>query len=271
MHFTAKRALVACVALYSLSQAALGAPHPKQAQPRSVEARRVTYASSALVAEARKYLGTNPTDRKRLWCATFMNFVLGKLGYDGTHSDAAKSFAYYGHRISEPRIGAIAVLSRGKNGGHVGVVSGIDANGNPIIISGNHNKTVGEAVYPRSRVIAYVMPTERRVLHPLPALRGPASSKPGELTIDSPITELLALIEAERARAEAAKPAEPVRRPQAAPTQPRAEGRIAPVIRSRVVQQLPDQADADRALYEHRVKSLSAKRPPPMRRAADAS
>ena len=115
----------------------------------------------ALVAEARKYMGTNPTDRKRLWCATFMNFVLAKLGYAGTNSDAAKSFAYYGQRISAPRIGAIAVLTRGKRGGHVGVVSGVDPHGNPIIISGNHNDRVGEGVYPRSRVIAYVMPTER--------------------------------------------------------------------------------------------------------------
>ena len=113
-----------------------------------------------LVAEARRYLGTNPTDRKKLWCAAFMNLVLNEAGYDGTHSDAARSFAYYGRRISEPEIGAIAVLTRGKNGGHVGVVSGIDAQGNPIIISGNHNKRVGEAVYPRARVIAYVMPTE---------------------------------------------------------------------------------------------------------------
>jgi hypothetical protein len=46
----------------------------------------------------------------------------------------------------------------GGPGGHVGVVSGIDASGNPIIISGNHNKRVAEAVYPRSRIYAYVVP-----------------------------------------------------------------------------------------------------------------
>ena len=40
----------------------------------------------------------------------------------------------------------------------VGVVSGVDANGNPIIVSGNHNRTVAESVYPRSRIAAYVMP-----------------------------------------------------------------------------------------------------------------
>ncbi len=76
-------------------------------------------------------MGTNPTARKRLWCATFMNMVLAKAGYAGTNSDAAKSFAYYGRRISEPRVGAIAVLSRGRRGGHVGVVSGVDSHGNP--------------------------------------------------------------------------------------------------------------------------------------------
>ena len=116
-------------------------------------------AGLTLVAEARKYLGTNPTHRKSLWCATFMNFILAKLGYAGTNSDVARSFAHYGRRLSGPRIGAIAVLSRGKLGGHVGVVTGIDAHRNPIIISGNFNRRVGIGVYPRSRVIAYVAPT----------------------------------------------------------------------------------------------------------------
>ena len=48
-----------------------------------------------------------------------------------------------------PQVGAIAVMGR-HGGGHVGVVSGIDANGNPIIVSGNHNHTVAESVYPRA-------------------------------------------------------------------------------------------------------------------------
>ncbi|MCW5692872.1 MAG: TIGR02594 family protein [Pseudolabrys sp.] len=147
----------------------------------------------ALVSEARKYMGTNPTDRSRLWCATFMNMVLAKAGYSGTNSDAARSFAQYGRRVSEPRVGAIAVLTRGKNGGHVGVVSGIDANGNPIIISGNHGRKVGEAIYPRSRVIAYVMPTDRRATTQVAGNVARGSDK----ELDSPIAELLAVIESE--------------------------------------------------------------------------
>jgi uncharacterized protein (TIGR02594 family) len=166
------------------------------------------FSSPSLVSEARKYMGTNPTARKRLWCATFMNMVLAKAGYAGTNSDAAKSFAFYGRRISEPRVGAIAVLSRGRRGGHVGVVSGIDSRGNPIIISGNHNKRVGEAVYSRARVIAYVMPTDR---HSTTQLAARGQSNASEVALDSPIAELLAAIEAEQNRTEQpARPAAPV-------------------------------------------------------------
>jgi uncharacterized protein (TIGR02594 family) len=160
--------------------------------------------SPSLVSEARKYMGTNPTARKRLWCATFMNMVLAKAGYAGTNSDAAKSFAFYGRRVSEPRVGAIAVLTRGKRGGHVGVVSGIDKSGNPIIISGNHNKRVGEATYSRKRVIAYVMPAGQRP--------GTQLAGRGGLEIDSPIAELLAAINAEQNRDR--QPARPAAPPQ---------------------------------------------------------
>jgi uncharacterized protein (TIGR02594 family) len=213
---------------------------PRSASPVervSLSARmRPPFGSPALVIEARKYMGTNPTDRQRLWCATFMNFVLAKLGYSGTNSDAARSFAYYGRRVSEPEVGAIAVLSRGRTGGHVGVVSGIDKDGNPVVISGNHNKRVGEAVYPRARVIAYVMPTERRAVPAvLVAERGPASHPSSEPALDSPITELLAAIEAEQARAEKPRPAETPAQPQRTPIKD-----MRPLARQRLVQQTPE-------------------------------
>ena len=116
------------------------------------------FGSTNIVAEARRYIGGNPTGRSRLWCARFMNMVLQRSGHKGTGSDMARSFASYGQRISGPQVGAIAVMSRGKRGGHVGVVSGIDAKGNPIVVSGNHGRRVAESVYPRGRVYAYVMP-----------------------------------------------------------------------------------------------------------------
>jgi uncharacterized protein (TIGR02594 family) len=116
------------------------------------------FGSSNVVAEARRYIGSNPTGRSRLWCARFMNMVLQRSGHAGTGSDMARSFSSYGQRISGPQVGAIAVMSR-RGGGHVGVVSGIDPNGNPIVVSGNHGHRVAESVYPRGRIYAYVMPT----------------------------------------------------------------------------------------------------------------
>lgn len=114
------------------------------------------HTSNSLVTEARKYLGTNPTGRGSLWCGAFMDMVLKRTGHAGG-GNLARAYASYGSRVSGPRVGAIAVMRRG-GGGHVGVVSGIDPNGNPIIVSGNHNRTVAESVYPRSRITAYVMP-----------------------------------------------------------------------------------------------------------------
>ena len=114
--------------------------------------------SSSLVSEARRYIGGNPTGRGSLWCARFMNMVLQREGYRGTGSDMARSFASYGQRISGPQVGAIAVMGR-RGGGHVGIVSGIDAQGNPIMISGNNGNRVREAPVSRGRIYAYVLPT----------------------------------------------------------------------------------------------------------------
>lgn len=112
------------------------------------------YTTNSLVSEARKYLGTNPTGRARLWCGAFMDMVLKRTGRPGG-GNLARAYARYGTRVSGPQVGAIAVTN---GGGHVGVVSGVDPNGNPIIVSGNHNRTVAEAVYPRGRIAVYVMP-----------------------------------------------------------------------------------------------------------------
>ena len=113
---------------------------------------------SGLVSEARRYIGGNPTGRGSLWCARFMNMVLQHTGHQGTGSDMANSFAHYGTRVSGPQVGAIAVMSRGRRGGHVGIITGIDAQGNPIMISGNNGNRVREAPISRGRIYAYVMP-----------------------------------------------------------------------------------------------------------------
>jgi uncharacterized protein (TIGR02594 family) len=178
-----------------------------QPQPVRSSPHRRPVAWPALITEARKYLGTNPTAMQRRWCARFLNLVLNKTGYRGTGSDAARSFASYGRRVNEPRIGAIAVLSRGKNQnlGHVGIVTGVDANGNPVIISGNHGRRVAESIYPRARVIAYVMPADGP---PMTQIAAAPAVSPDLGGLPAPIAELLAAINSEASvRAAASAPA----------------------------------------------------------------
>ena len=113
----------------------------------------------ALVAEARRYLGKpNPTNLKELWCGAFVDLVLKRLGYKGG-GNLASAYARYGTRVPGPQIGAIAVMTR-VGGGHVGIVSGFDSKGRPIIISGNHQRRVAEVVYPAGRIYAYVIPKD---------------------------------------------------------------------------------------------------------------
>lgn len=290
----------ACLGLFALTDAAHANPTDTHGRGRTEAARharpadanrlrstpavatqRPTFGWPRLVTEARKYVGTNPTARKKLWCATFMNMVLARTGYAGTGSDAARSFASYGKRISEPRVGAIAVLSRGKSNGHVGIVTGVDANGNPIIISGNHGKRVGEATYPRNRVIAYVMPTDRvgntQLASAGPGLPARMSDADQDGGIPSPIDELLAAINAERAgdraqQAQAREPARPAAVERAAERIPaRAAERPEPRRNYRVVQQVAA-ADVElpRARPEaiYRVSAIVPGTPLPRERAA---
>jgi uncharacterized protein (TIGR02594 family) len=136
---------------------ALPAPMPASPRAPPPAAWRWRAGSVHLMSSLRR-AGGNPTGRGSLWCARFMNMVLQRSGHYGTGSDMANSFASYGQRVSGPQIGAIAVMGR-RGGGHVGIVSGIDAGGNPIMVSGNNRNRVVEAPISRGRIYAYVMPT----------------------------------------------------------------------------------------------------------------
>lgn len=99
--------------------------------------------------------GGRPPGCPALWCGC--GLALKLFGRHIRELWAARAWLRF-RRVAGPVPGSVAVLSRGRRGGHVGIVRGVDANGNPIIYSGNHNRRWGEAIYPRSRVIAYVQP-----------------------------------------------------------------------------------------------------------------
>lgn len=130
-------------------------PQPKQRvqhRHRAAAVVQVASGSSDVVSAARAEVGKGAVyGRSNLWCARFMNWVLERSGYHGTGSDLAWSFASLPQTYMH--VGAIAVMRH-----HVGVVSGVTASGDPIIISGNNGHRVRETVYPRSRVATFVVP-----------------------------------------------------------------------------------------------------------------
>jgi uncharacterized protein (TIGR02594 family) len=134
----------------SISASYAASDRPRRRARRMAAVDPSSSGSWSLIAEARRWIGTNPTGRSSLWCGHFMNFVLSRTGYRAHNSNVARSFAFYGRRLSGPQIGAIAVMSRGRDGGHVGIISGI--------ISGNVNNRVEEIAFPRRLMLAYVTP-----------------------------------------------------------------------------------------------------------------
>lgn len=109
-------------------------------------------AGGGLIARAEAHLGATASQLglpRSLWCADFMNKIAP--GYNTDRR--AISWAKVGRPASRGCIGCVAVLTRGKRGGHVGVVKGWQG-GNPVIVSGNHNRRVGVGVYPAGRLVA---------------------------------------------------------------------------------------------------------------------
>jgi uncharacterized protein (TIGR02594 family) len=137
--------------------------------------------AAAVLLEALRYRGKTANQLglpSQLWCADFMNYVLNKAGGKGTHSRSARSFLDFGKRLDGPCVGAIVIFARGgRNSGHVGVVRGTDGEGNPIVVSGNHGHKVWESVYPKHKVLAYVMPPEYVIQDMTKAARAAALAK----------------------------------------------------------------------------------------------
>jgi uncharacterized protein (TIGR02594 family) len=121
---------------------------------------RSSSRGSNVVSMAERYLGTNPTKMRRLWCANFIGMIEKKAGRAGTGSNFARSYATYGKGVSrkDVRPGDIAVMSR-KGGGHVGYFVGWAPNGKAILISCNSRVgKVAKGQYAAARIYAWRRP-----------------------------------------------------------------------------------------------------------------
>ncbi|WP_291209038.1 CHAP domain-containing protein [Hyphomonas sp.] len=159
--------IVAALALAcAVSFAALPAgAHPLvpglAAPAKASKARSAPPRGGDVVALAERYIGTNPTKMRRLWCANFIGLMEKKVGRKGTGSNLARSYDRYGRKIarSEVRRGDIAVMRRGKRGGHVGYFVEWAPNGKAVLISGNsRGGKVAKGQYSVGRIYAWRRP-----------------------------------------------------------------------------------------------------------------
>lgn len=99
------------------------------------------------------------------WCAAFLGACLERAGYASTRSLLARSYLDWGSPIEAPRIGAIAVLSRGDDPGqgHVGFVVGVNAR-SVMLLGGNQTDAVNVQSFDIGRLLGLRWPTARAAL-----------------------------------------------------------------------------------------------------------
>lgn len=117
-----------------------------------------------LVRIARRHIGKRASDLglpRRLWCGDFVNKVRREAGLEAVPSRLARAQANVGRRLSSPRIGTIAVISRrgGRNAGHTGIIAAFDSDTITLVSGNSIGRRVAEETVSRSRLIAIVDPS----------------------------------------------------------------------------------------------------------------
>lgn len=103
------------------------------------------------------------------WCAAFVGACLARSGLQPSGSLMARSYLAYGDELTEPRLGALAVFSRGADQslGHVGFVIGATASA-LLILGGNQSEAVSIEAFGMDRLLGLRWP------HKAPANGSPA-------------------------------------------------------------------------------------------------
>jgi uncharacterized protein (TIGR02594 family) len=120
-------------------------------------------ATPAIVGYFRDSGRPEITSDETAWCAAFVGACLERAGIAQTIAPhealLARSFLKVGTPIDQPRMGAIAVFSRGSNPihGHVGFVVGWTET-DIVLLGGNQANRVSTQHYPRSRLLGLRWP-----------------------------------------------------------------------------------------------------------------
>ena len=131
------------------------------------------------IIEYHSTTGSKKTDENP-WCASFVNWVVEKAGYEGTKSAWSHSWRNWGDGISSPAVGSIAFIDWGriyadrKGKGHVGFVVGKSARGRIVLLGGNQSGKVRYTGFKKRQIVGYRVPKGYQVhtsLYDLPILK----------------------------------------------------------------------------------------------------
>lgn len=119
-------------------------------------------------------------DDETPWCATFVSAVLELSGIPSARSAWARSYLKWGAPLPAPCVGAIAVLERGPQSGHVAFVVGRDTDGNIMLLGGNQSDQVKVSAFDMQRVLAFRWPEGPTGTGPLGYMTLPLLSSDGK-------------------------------------------------------------------------------------------
>lgn len=102
------------------------------------------------------------------WCAAFAGAMLKRAGVKPSGSLMARSYLAWGARLETPKLGAIAVLTRGSDpaAGHVGFYLG-EAGGRIFLLGGNQSDGVTVGAFEVSRLLGYRWPASSAPAAPI--------------------------------------------------------------------------------------------------------
>jgi len=98
------------------------------------------------------------------WCSAFVNWVMEQTGRRGTRNAMARSWSSWGTRLTDPKLGAIAVLWRESPRSPKGHVAFYLRHEGPhvLLLGGNQDNQVCITSYPANRVLSYRWPNAAR-------------------------------------------------------------------------------------------------------------
>ncbi|HPG89630.1 MAG TPA: TIGR02594 family protein [Hyphomicrobium sp.] len=136
-------------------------------------------------------------DDETPWCAAFVGSMLARASVTPSGSLMARSYLKWGDPLDAPKLGAIAVLTRGKSvsAGHVGFYLG-SAKSRIFLLGGNQGNAVTVDAFDKARVLGFRWPAAAGIAvtpTPPPTTPPPTAALPPGAIFERALQHVLAM------------------------------------------------------------------------------